>query len=59
MHTIIGAINATGPQYSDGFIIVADDSTIEFGGAAGSKSAVYVSPHITSCGAISITAAVA
>ena len=59
MHTIIAAINSTGPQYSDGFIVVADDSTIEFGGAAGSKSAVYLSPHITSCGAITVAAAVA
>ena len=59
MQTIISAINSNGPLYNDGFIVVADDSTVEFGGAAGSKTAKYISPHITSCGAITVASAVA
>ena len=59
MQTIIAAINSNGPLYNDGFIVIADDSTVEFGGAASSKSAKYISPHITSCGAITVAAAVA
>ena len=57
MKTIVQAIN--GYTHSDGFLVVADDSTIEVGGAAGSKQAVYLSPHITTCGAIAIGAAFA
>ena len=59
MQTIISAINSNGPLYNDGFIVVADDSTVEFGGAAGSKTAKSISPHITSCGAITVASAVA
>ena len=58
MQTIIAAINSNGPLYNDGFIVIADDSTVEFGGAAGSKSAKYISPHISSCGAVTVAAAV-
>ena len=47
---LISLINA-GPRFSDGIKVIADDSTVEVGGAAGSKEAVYFS-HITACGAI-------
>ena len=47
---LVALINA-GPRHSDGVTTIADDSTIEFGGAAGSKTAVYFS-HITACGNI-------
>ena len=56
--TLVQAINSN-QLYSDGFIVVADDSTVEFDGDAGSKTAQYLSPHITSCGAITIAPAVA
>tara|TARA_R100000458_G_C8010201_1_gene74585 strand:+ start:29 stop:439 length:411 start_codon:yes stop_codon:yes gene_type:complete len=47
---LVALINA-GPRHSDGVTTIADDSTVEFGGAAGSKTAVYFS-HITACGNI-------
>ena len=56
LQTIIGAINATGPQYSDGFIVIADDTTTDFDGTT--RSAVYIDNDITSCGAITVAAAV-
>ena len=57
LQTIIGAINATGPQYSDGFIVIADDTTTDYDGTT--RSAVYIDSDITSCGAITVAAAVA
>ena len=56
LQTIIGAINATGPQYSDGFIVIADDTTTDYDGTT--RSAVYIDSNITSCGAITVAAAV-
>jgi hypothetical protein len=56
LQTIIGAINATGPQYSDGFIVIADDTTTDYDGTT--RSAVYIDGNITSCGAITVAAAV-
>tara|TARA_A100001515_G_scaffold129277_1_gene115884 strand:+ start:2559 stop:2966 length:408 start_codon:yes stop_codon:yes gene_type:complete len=53
MQDIVSAIN--GGPHSDGFITVADDATTDFLGTT--KAAVYVSGDITSCGAISIAAA--
>ena len=47
---LVALLNA-GPKHSDGVKVIADDSTVEFGGAAGSKTAVYFS-NITACGAI-------
>jgi len=56
LQTIIGAINATGPQYSDGFIVIADDTTTDYDGTT--RSAVYIDSNITSCGAITVATAV-
>ena len=47
---LVSLLNA-GPRHSDGVKVIADDSTVEFGGAAGSKTAVYFS-NITLCGGI-------
>ena len=47
---LIALMNA-GPRHSDGVKVIADDSTVEFEGSAGSKTAVYFS-NITACGAI-------
>ena len=47
---LIALMNA-GPRHSDGVKVIADDSTVEFDGAAGSKTAVYFS-NITACGDI-------
>ena len=52
---IIQAIN--GGPHDDGWIVVADDSTVEYGGAAGSKTAVYLDSDIATMGAITIAAA--
>jgi hypothetical protein len=52
MYAIARAANATGPQYNDGVITVADDATDDSNAAA-----VYLDGDITSCGAISIGAA--
>ena len=54
MFAIARAANATGPQYSDGFIVVADDATTDFDGTT--KAAIYLDTNITSCGAIAIAA---
>tara|TARA_R100001230_G_C5500282_1_gene44535 strand:- start:51 stop:452 length:402 start_codon:yes stop_codon:yes gene_type:complete len=51
MLAIARAANATGPQYSDGIITVADDATDDDNAAA-----VYLDGDITSCGAISVAA---
>ena len=55
MQAIIRSIN--GGPHNDGLIVVADDSTVEFGGAAGSKSAVYLDSDISTMGAITIATA--
>ena len=47
---LVALINA-GPRHSDGVKVIADDSTVEYGGAAGSKATVYFS-NITACGNI-------
>ena len=52
MYAIARAANATGPQYNDGVITVADDATDDSNAAA-----VYLDTDITSCGAIAIGAA--
>ena len=57
LETLIRVINSSYPAYTDGFITVADDSTVEFGGAVGSKSAVYLDSDIATMGAITIAAA--
>ena len=49
MYAIARAANATGPQYNDGVITVADDATDDSNAAA-----VYLDADITSCGAIAI-----
>jgi hypothetical protein len=56
MGAIARAANATGPQYNDGFIVVADDATTDYDGTT--KAAVYLDSNITSCGAIAIAAVV-
>jgi hypothetical protein len=48
---------ANGHPHSDGIITVADDQTIIIGGAAGSATASYLHSGITSCGAITLAAA--
>ena len=53
MSGIIQAINSSG-RNDDGFIVIADDATTAYGGAAGTLSKSYISPYITACGAISI-----
>ena len=53
MRTIIQAIN--GGPHSDGWVVVADDSTTDFDGST--RAAVYLHSDITSCGAITIVAA--
>ena len=53
MYAIAQAANATGPQYSDGVITVADDAADDSNAAA-----VYLHSDITSCGAIALAAAV-
>ena len=54
MGAIARAANATGPQYNDGFIVVADDATTDFDGTT--KAAIYLDANISSCGAIAIAA---
>ena len=54
MFAIARAANATGPQYSDGVIVVADDATTDYDGTT--KAAVYLDSNITTCGAIAIAA---
>ena len=53
MYAIAQAANAGGTAYSDGVITVADDATDDSNAAA-----VYLHSDITSCGAISLAAAV-
>ena len=57
MAGIVQAINSSA-RNDDGFIVVADDCTVAFGGAAGSLSASYIHPNIVSCGAINVKDAV-
>ena len=40
--------------HSDGITVIADDSTVEFDGAAGSKTAIYFNEHVTACAALSV-----
>ena len=54
MAKIIQAINGT-RNLSDGWIVVADDTTTDFDGST--RSAVYLHNDITSVGAINIAAA--
>ena len=54
MYAIAQAANATGPQYNDGVITVADDAADDSNAAT-----VYLHSDITSCGAIAIAAAFA
>ena len=54
MFAIARAANATGPQYNDGVIVVADDATTDYDGTT--KTAVVLDSNITSCGAIAIAA---
>ena len=53
MYAIAQAANATGPQYSDGVITVADDAADDSNAAA-----VYLHSDITSCGAIALAGVV-
>ena len=57
MQAIIQAIN--GNNYGDGWVVIADDSTVEVGGSADSKTVSYLHSDITSCGVIAIGAAFA
>ena len=54
MAQIIQAINGT-RNLSDGWIVVADDTTTDYDGST--RSAVYLHNDITSVGAINIAAA--
>jgi len=61
MQTIVRAINSTAPLYNDGVITVADDVTTTYltssAGADETVSAVVIDSGITSCGAITVAAA--
>ena len=62
MQAIVDAINATGAAYQDGYIVIADDATTTVGatsieGNNATKDAIYIHSGITSCGAITVTAA--
>ena len=62
MQAIVDAINATGTAYQDGYIVIADDATTTVGASSiegnnATKDAVYIHSGITSCGAITVTAA--
>ena len=48
---------ANGGPHSDGIVTVADDQTIIIDGGAGTATASYLNSGITSCGAITIAAA--
>ena len=62
MQAIVDAINATGAAYQDGYIVIADDATTSVGASSiegnnATKDAIYIHSGITSCGAITVTAA--
>ena len=62
MQAIVDAINATGAAYQDGYIVIADDATTTVGASSiegnnATKDAIYIHSGITSCGAITVTAA--
>ena len=61
LETLIRVINSGYPAYTDGFITVADDVTTTYltssAAADETVAAQYISPHISSCGAITIAAA--
>ena len=58
---LVRVINSSYPAYTDGFITVADDVTTTYltssAAADETVAAQYVHPDITSCGAITIAAA--
>ena len=61
MRTLVQAMNSRYATNNDGFIVVADDVTTTYltstASADETVSAKYVAPDITSCGAITIAAA--
>ena len=61
LQTIVRAISATSPLYNDGVITVADDVTTTYltstAAADETVSALYIDGGITSCGAITVAAA--
>ncbi len=62
IQAIVDAINATGAAYQDGYIVIADDATTTVGASSiegnnVAKDAIYIHSGITSCGAITVTAA--
>ena len=61
LQTIVRAINSTSPLYNDGVITIADDVTTTYltstAAADETVSAVYIDGGITSCGAITVAAA--
>ncbi len=62
MQAIVDAINGTGVGYTDGYIVIADDATTSVGASSiegnnATKDAIYIHSGITSCGAITVTAA--
>ena len=61
MRTLVQAMNSSYPAYNDGFIVVADDVTTTYltssAAADETVSAKYLASDITSCGAITIAAA--
>ena len=61
LQTIVRAINSTAPLYNDGVITVADDVTTTYltstAAADETVSAQYIDGGITSCGAITVAAA--
>jgi len=50
---IVQAINSSA-RNDDGFLVIADDATVAYGGAAGSLTASYIHPNITACGVINV-----
>lgn len=61
LQTIVRAMNSTSPLYNDGVITIADDVTTTYltstAAADETVSAVYIDGGITSCGAITVAAA--
>lgn len=55
IQTIVRAINSSAPLYNDGVIVVADDVTTTLADAT--VAAKYIDGGITSCGAITVAAA--
>ena len=62
MRTLVQAMNSRYATHNDGFIVVADDVTTTYltstaGADETLNAGTYVAPDITSCGAITIAAA--